>query len=184
MFSYSLLSISYLASAVSVVFAAAAPQLALCPNLRVVSNAACCKFFDLRDDLQNNLFKNTCGERVREALRLTFHDSIAFSKTRGGGGADGSIITFADTELQFAANGGNGGVEEFVATLTPFGPKHNVSPGDLVSFAGVLGISNCPGTPRVQFFTGRANPSAPAPDGLVNEPTGTISSYSRRSPTD
>ncbi|KAL5532323.1 GP1_5 [Sanghuangporus sanghuang] len=167
----SLLSISGLAATLSVSYAAAAPQLALCPNLCLVSNAACCKFFDLRDDLQNNLFGNTCGERVREALRLTFHDSIAFSKTLGGGGADGSIITFAETELQFAANAGNGGVEEFVATLTPFGPKHNVTPGDLISFAGILGISNCPGTPRVQFFTGRPNPVAPAPDGLVNQPT-------------
>ncbi|EJD07928.1 manganese peroxidase [Fomitiporia mediterranea MF3/22] len=160
-----------LLTVLSISYAAPNPQLTLCPNLHLASNAACCKFFDLRDDLQNNLFSNTCGERVREALRLTFHDAIAFSPTKGGGGADGSIITFANTELQFAANGGNGGVEEFVATLTPFGPKHNVTPGDLIQFAGMLGITNCPGTPRVQFFAGRPDPVAAAPDGLVNLPT-------------
>jgi manganese peroxidase len=66
-----------------------------------------------------------CGEEVHESLRLTFHDAIGFSPTKGyvaspivivflililficfcsGGGADGSIIVFEDTEVNFHAN--------------------------------------------------------------------------------
>lgn len=41
----------------------------------------CCKFIALRDDLQENLFDNQCGEDVHEVLRLTFHDAIGFSKS-------------------------------------------------------------------------------------------------------
>lgn len=119
-----------------------------------------------------NLFENECDELVREALRLTFHDGIAFSPTLGGGGADGSIVTFADTELTFAANGGNGGVEDFVAAISPFLQRHNVTPGDLVHFADALGVSTCPGAPQIQFFAGRPDPVAAAPDGLVNQPGG------------
>ena len=43
------------------------------------------------------------GEQLaHEALRLTFHDAIGFSKSGGpsqGTGADGSIMIFNDTEL-------------------------------------------------------------------------------------
>ncbi|EJD07914.1 manganese peroxidase [Fomitiporia mediterranea MF3/22] len=142
-----------------------------CPDgVNTATNAACCPFFALRDDLQTNLFENECGEEVRGMLRLVFHDGIAFSPTLGGGGADGSILTFSDTELTFAANGGNGGVEDFVDALKPFLAKHNVSAGDLVHFAGAFGITNCEGTPQVQFLAGRPNATAAAPDGLVSQP--------------
>ncbi|KAL5521085.1 hypothetical protein ACEPAG_9007 [Sanghuangporus baumii] len=164
-----LFALASVAASLSGAFAALTRRVT-CPDGNVATDAACCSFFALRDDLQNNLFSNECGEEVRGMLRLTFHDSIAFSPDLGGGGADGSILTFADTELTFAANGGNGGVEDFVSALTPFLQNHNVTPGDLVAFAGALGITNCPGTPQIQFFAGRPNPVAAAPDGLVNQP--------------
>ena len=50
-----------------------------------------CKWYDVLDDLQTNLFHNECGQEVREAVRLTFHDAVGFSPTNGGGGADGSM---------------------------------------------------------------------------------------------
>jgi cytochrome c peroxidase len=39
-----------------------------------------------------------------------------------------------------------------------------------IQFAGAVGVSNCPGSPRLEFLAGRANISQPAPSGLVPEP--------------
>ena len=170
--SYNLLTIFVVTALLSGSKAALTRRVACPDGMNAASNSACCPWFAISDDLQNNLFKNECGEEAREALRLTFHDGIAFSPSLGGGGADGSIITFADTELSYAANGGSGGVEDFVAAITPFVSKWNVTPGDMVFFAGSLGASNCAGAPLLQFFTGRPNPVAAAPDGLVSLPGG------------
>ncbi|KIJ45795.1 class II peroxidase [Sphaerobolus stellatus SS14] len=150
-----------------------------CPDgVHTATNAACCKFFALRDDLQANLFDNQCGEDSHEALRLTFHDAIAFSpalKKQGkpaGGGADGSMLIFPNVEPNFSANNG---ISDSVDSLTPFLAAHpTISPGDLIQFAGAVGISNCPGAPRLQFMAGRPNATAPAPDGLIPEPNDTI----------
>ena len=59
---------------------AAVVKRALCPDgVHSTANAACCGLFAVRDDLQNNLFNNECGDEAHEAFRLTFHDAIAFS---------------------------------------------------------------------------------------------------------
>lgn len=64
--------------------------------------------FPAVDFLQANLFDGgECGEEAHSALRLSFHDAIGFSIHGGkGGGADGSILAFNSTELEFHANGG------------------------------------------------------------------------------
>ena len=80
-------------------------------------------------------------------------------------------ITFASTELTFA-NNNDGGVEDIVTNLTPFVSKYNITPGDLIYFASAVGISNCPGAPKLTFLAGRPDPTGPAPDGTVNSPTG------------
>ena len=41
-----------------------------------------------------------------------------------------------------------------------------------IQFAGAVGVSNCPGAPRLDFFLGRPDPVAPAPDLTVPEPFG------------
>ncbi|EJD05363.1 manganese peroxidase 1 [Fomitiporia mediterranea MF3/22] len=141
-----------------------------CPDgVNTATNEACCPFFALRDDLQANLFNNTCGEDVHETLRLTFHDAIGFSSSGAlsGGGADGSIILFSGTELAFVANAG---VDDGVDALAPFLQTHNVTAGDLIQFAGAVGTTNCPGAPKLQFLAGRANATAPASDGTVPLP--------------
>lgn len=99
----------------------------------------CCAFFPLLDDLQSNLFQNQCGEDVHEALRLTFHDAIGFSSSGAfkGTGADGSMILFASTETNFAANAG---IDDAVDALSPFLTRHNVTAGDLIQFAGAVGM--------------------------------------------
>ncbi|KAF8528403.1 manganese peroxidase [Hysterangium stoloniferum] len=142
------------------------------------SNAACCPFFALRDDLQANLFNDQCGEETHEIVRLTFHDAIAFSsslKSQGqaaGGGADGSMLVFPDVEPNFAANNG---ISDSVNALLPFLASHpEVTAGDLIQFAGAVGISNCPGAPKLEFKAGRPNATAPAPDGLIPEPQDSV----------
>lgn len=66
--------------------------------------------FPAVDFIQENLFDGgECGEEAHSALRLSFHDAIGFSIHGGkGGGADGSILAFNSTELEFHANGGLG----------------------------------------------------------------------------
>jgi len=145
-----------------------------CPDgVNTATNAACCAFFSLRDDLVTNLFGGVCGEEAHESLRLAFHDAIAFSPSLikagkpGGGGADGSMITFPNAEPNFAPNAG---IIDSVEFLTPFLASHNVTAGDLIQFAAAVGITNCPGAPQLQFLAGRPTAVAPAPDGLIPEP--------------
>ncbi|KAJ7866156.1 hypothetical protein B0H13DRAFT_1487081, partial [Mycena leptocephala] len=47
--------------------------------------------------------------------------------------------------------------------------RHNITPGDLIQFAGAGGISNCPGAPRLQFLLGRPIAKAVSLIGLVPE---------------
>jgi len=145
-----------------------------CPDgVNTATNAACCAFLSLRDDLVANLFGGVCGEEAHESLRLAFHDAVAFSPALikagkpGGGGADGSMITFPNVEPNFTPNAG---IIDSVEFLTPFLASHNVSAGDLIQFAAAVGITNCPGAPQLQFLAGRPKAVAPAPDGLIPEP--------------
>ncbi|KZT73746.1 class II peroxidase [Daedalea quercina L-15889] len=115
-----------------------------------------------------------CNDQAREAIRLTFHDAVGRShalKSSGafeGGGADGSIIWFANVEL---ADPANDGLEDIVLALKDVADNHNVSYGDIIQFAGAVGLSNCPGSPRLAFYAGRPDPVAPSPSGLIPSPT-------------
>ncbi|KAJ7097411.1 versatile peroxidase VPL1 [Mycena epipterygia] len=142
---------------------------ATCPGGQSVANEACCAWFPVLDDILPNMFNNECGDDAHGALRLAFHDAIGFSPSGGGGGADGSIIVFNQTELNYHANDG---LEDAVMTEAPFVKAHNVTPGDFIQFAGAVSLSLCPGAPRAGFMMGRPMPLAPAPgpDGLVPEP--------------
>ncbi|KAK7688353.1 hypothetical protein QCA50_008725 [Cerrena zonata] len=156
-----------------VVAAYAAPSTnnAACSKGRTAKHATCCKWFDVLDDIQENLFDGgECGEEAHESLRLTFHDAIGFSFSHpltGGGGADGSIMAHSEIETKFAANNG---VDDVIEQQRPLAIKHGVSFGDFIQFAGAVGVSNCLGGPRLQFLAGRANFSLPAPDKTVPEP--------------
>ncbi|EJD00764.1 manganese peroxidase 2 [Fomitiporia mediterranea MF3/22] len=151
-----------------------------CPDgVNTATNEACCVFFALRDDLQNNLFEGQCGEDVHESLRLTFHDAVGFSGSGQfkGTGADGSIILFNDTELQDPANAG---IDDSVDALAPFLMRHDVTAGDLIQFAGALGITNCPGAPQLEFLAGRPNATFPAQQGTVPLPQSPVDTILER----
>ena len=118
------------------VFVAALTRRVACPDgVHTATNAACCALFAVVDDLQQNLFDGgECGEETHESLRLTFHDAIGFSSALtaerqfGGGGADGSIVTFETIETAFHANNG---VDDIINVQKPFISKHNMTAGDL-----------------------------------------------------
>ncbi|TBU54991.1 manganese peroxidase isozyme precursor [Dichomitus squalens] len=171
MFAKTILALAALAVAVKAV----PSHSAVCSQGRRASSEACCVWFDVLDDIQENLFDGSqCGEETHESLRLTFHDAIGFSPALfrqgkfGGGGADGSIMHFADIETNFHANGG---IDDIVETQRPFAIAHKVSFADFIQFAGAVGVSNCAGGPRLQFLAGRANTTQPSPDLLVPEPS-------------
>ncbi|KAI0677137.1 manganese-dependent peroxidase-like protein, partial [Trametes maxima] len=159
---------------------AAATRKVACPDgVHTASNAACCALFPVVEDLQKNLFDGgECGEETHESLRLTFHDAIGFSPALfrqhkfGGGGADGSIITFDNVETAFHANNG---IDEIVNTQKPIIARHNLTAGDFIQLAGAVGVSNCAGAPRLEFLLGRPPATAPSPDLLVPEPFDSVS---------
>ncbi|KAH8091363.1 manganese peroxidase 2 [Cristinia sonorae] len=157
--------------------ALAAPntRLVRCSKDRFARDDACCVWYDVLDDVQENLFdRGKCGAEARESLRIMFHDAIGYSESAikagkfGGGGADGSMMAHADVELEFK---GNIGMDEIINEQRPFALKHHVPFGDFIQFAGAVGLSNCHGAPRLQFLAGRSNHSRPAPDeGLIPAP--------------
>ncbi|RPD57420.1 Mn peroxidase MNP5 [Lentinus tigrinus ALCF2SS1-7] len=172
-----LLSIVSIVAALQGANAALTRRVACPDGKNTATNAACCALFPIRDDIVTNLFHNQCAEEAHESLRLTFHDAVAFSPSaaaRGqfaGGGADGSIVLFSETETNFHANLGT---DEIVALQKPMIAKHNISAADFIQFAGALALTVCPGAPRVDFLLGRKDATRAAPDGLVPEPFDTI----------
>ncbi|OCH84729.1 manganese peroxidase precursor [Obba rivulosa] len=158
----------------------AAPT-AVCPDGTRVNNAVCCAFIPLAQDLQSTVFMNDCGEDAHEAIRLTFHDAVAISRSQGpkaGGGADGSMLLFPTVEPNFSANNG---IDDSVNNLIPFMAKHpTISAGDLVQFAGAVALSNCPGAPRLEFLAGRPNHTIAAIDGLIPEPQDSVTKILER----
>ncbi|KAF8274525.1 manganese dependent peroxidase 1 [Lactarius quietus] len=171
----SLVVISALVCAIS---AALTRRAVPCPDgVHSAMQPACCALYPIVDRIQENLFDGgECGDEVHESLRLTFHDAIGFSLSRGpsgnsGGGADGSIMTFSDIETQYAANGGLDDIVKMQERcLSECGGDGILSPGDFIQLAGAVGVSNCPGAPRLRFLLGRPNATAPAPDDMVPAP--------------
>ncbi|GJJ13039.1 hypothetical protein Clacol_007288 [Clathrus columnatus] len=148
---------SFFAAVISAAPSSESTSLVTCPDGNRVHHRACCPLFALREDLQRNL-----------------EEGQVFP----GGGADGSMLVFPDVEPNFPANLG---ISDSVEALLPFLSSHpEISAGDLIQFAGAVGISNCPGAPRLQFLLGRPNATAPAPEGLIPEPQDTVTSILAR----
>ncbi|EON65345.1 hypothetical protein W97_04583 [Coniosporium apollinis CBS 100218] len=109
-----------------------------------------------------------CNSLARQAIRLGFHDAAAWSKTRGGGGADGSIV-LSGSEIKRPDNKGlEGIVAKAWALQKIFGP-FGVGMADLIQFAANHAVVTCPLGPRTRTFIGRKDAPAgiAAPDGLM-----------------
>ncbi|KAJ7582952.1 fungal versatile peroxidase from pleurotus Eryngii [Mycena floridula] len=137
----------------------------MCSNGRTAKHAECCVWYDVLDDIQENLFEGgQCDEVAHDALRLVFHDAIGWSPALfaqgffGGGGADGSIMKFSDIELPFEANAG---IESIVEDERPFADKYKVSYGDI-------------------FWPADPDAVGPSPDGLLPEPSDSVDSILAR----
>ncbi|KAJ7917131.1 manganese peroxidase 1 [Mycena leptocephala] len=146
------LSALLLAIATARLTSAAVSKRVTCSTGQTTANAACCVLFPILNDIRTNLFNNECGEDVHESLRLTFHDAIGFGPS-GGGGADAPFIN------------------KYNATITA---------GDFIQFAGAVGVSLCPGAPRLEFLLGRPKATAASPPGLIPEPQDTITTILAR----
>lgn len=53
--------------------------------------------------------------------------------------------------------------------------------GDLVQFAAAIGLTNCPGAPKLQFLAGRPNAQVAASDGTVPPPSDSADAVLARS---
>ncbi|KAJ7863941.1 manganese peroxidase-like protein [Mycena olivaceomarginata] len=138
-----------------------------CPNS---SHAASDVKYDILDDIQaeNRLFDGgICGDDAHDALRLSFHDAIGFSRDGSkGDGADGSLIKYSYTELRYGANGG---LDAIVMDEKALADKYGVSYGDIIQFTAAVSVRNCPGGPRIPFKAGRPDATRAAPDHTVPE---------------
>ena len=87
------------------------------------------------------------------------------------------MIIFSDIETNFHANNG---IDDSVDSLRPFLQRHLVTAGDLIQFAGAVGITNCPGAPKLEFLAGRPNATFPADDETVPEPSDPVTTILER----
>ena len=55
-----------------------------------------------------------------------------------------------------------------------------ISLGDFIQLAGAVGITNCPGAPRLQYKFGRPAPTRAAADKTVPEPFDSVDSILAR----
>ncbi|TBU25748.1 manganese peroxidase [Dichomitus squalens] len=167
--------------ALATVAVAAPSRQTVCSDGTVVPDSVCCEFVPLAQALQKEVLMGDCGEDAHELLRLTFHDAIAISRSKGpsaGGGADGSMLIFPTVEPAFFANLG---IADSVNNLIPFLSQFpKISAGDLVQFAGAVAVGNCPGAPQLEFRAGRPNATAPAIEGLIPEPQNNITEILER----
>lgn len=158
------------ALALSAIAAASPTATTRCADGTVVANSQCCFWANVRDRFINEIFLGVCQENVHSLVRIAFHDAIiGFSlNSNKGGGADGSMIQFGSIELAYHANEG---IDFIVDFLQPFADTVKITYGDAIQFGAAVGLSLCPGAPRIPAFVGRKNATQAAPDLTVPEPT-------------
>ncbi|KAJ6566869.1 heme peroxidase [Mycena capillaripes] len=147
------------------------------PFVANAENPVCIPLYGLRDAIMGGIYHGRCNDYARAAVRLAFHDAGTFSLKRkaaglSNGGADGSMLTDPH-EVERAENNG---LQNITAALWPLPAEFNVSPGDVLHLAGVLGVMACPGGPAVKVYVGRKTPKPKytAPDGLLPNPNSPV----------
>ncbi|KAL2171265.1 hypothetical protein VTG60DRAFT_3371 [Thermothelomyces hinnuleus] len=103
-----------------------------------------------------------CNELARQAVRLGFHDAGTWSKSAGGGGADGSVL-LAPSEL---ARDDNRGLEVVAAQMAAWYAEwqpRGAGMADLIQMGAAVAAASCPLGPRAHAFVGRNDSATPAP---------------------
>ena len=106
-----------------------------------------------------------CNMFARQAVRLGFHDAGTWSKTQGGGGADGSFVLAGEIARPI-----NQGMEEIDDKMWYYYHKyhkHGAGMADLIQTDATIGAVVCPLGPRIRSFVGRNDSSVPAPEGRL-----------------
>jgi hypothetical protein len=107
-----------------------------------------------------------CNNFARASIRLGFHDAAGWSKSTGGGGADGSLI-LSGVELGRAENNGLQDISAYVTKLYGQYKSYGVTYADLIQMAATVATVTCPLGPRIRSFVGRKDNATPAPGGLL-----------------
>jgi hypothetical protein len=134
----------------------------------------CCVWHHISNDMEA-LFRGTsgrCTSLARQAIRIGFHDAGTWSKSGGGGGADGSIILAG--EMARADNRGMEGiVAEYKKLYSKFHDKLGysaVSYADIIQVGAKVATVVCPLGPRIKTFVGRKDNAKPNPEGKLPSP--------------
>lgn len=127
----------------------------------------CCVWSYIAEELEDEFRGESgrCTLLARQAVRLGFHDAGTWSKSEGGGGADGSFVLAGEIVRPL-----NKGLEDINAKMwelyARFG-EYGVSMADLIQMASTVATVVCPLGPRIRSFVGRNDSSTPAPDGRL-----------------
>lgn len=127
----------------------------------------CCVWKYVAEKMEEDFKGSTgrCNEFARQAIRLGFHDAGTWSKTEGGGGADGSFVLAGEIARPI-----NRGLEEINNKMWQYYHdfhKYGAGMADLIQMGATVGAVVCPMGPRIRSFVGRNDSCDPAPDGRL-----------------
>ncbi|KAJ6504439.1 heme peroxidase [Mycena vulgaris] len=145
------------------------------PTVANAKNPLCKPWYAVRDAIMGGIYHGRCGDSARASIRLAFHDAGPFSLAlqaagQPNGAADGSMLVDPNEVLR----PDNNGLQNIVSLLQPLPGQFNVSHGDVLHLAGVLGVLACPGGPVINTYIGRTAPKNIAPDGLLPNPNSPV----------
>ncbi|KAH8904989.1 peroxidase, partial [Coniochaeta sp. PMI_546] len=132
------------------------------------SAETCCIWTYIARDMASRYIGEAgrCNGLARASIRLGFHDAGSWSKSTGGGGADGSII-LSGTELSRPENNGLQEVAAFITELYAQYEEFGVTYADLIQMGATVATVTCPLGPRIRSYVGRRDDATPAPPGLL-----------------
>jgi hypothetical protein len=134
-------------------------------------NDTCCVWKYVADDMASAFRDSSgqCNELARQAIRIGFHDAGTWSKSGGGGGANGAIILAGEWTRRE-----NRGLEDIAIQLSAWYAKyhpHGAGMADLIQMGATVAAVTCPLGPRVRSFVGRPDSATPAPEGRLPDVT-------------
>ena len=134
----------------------------------------CCVWQHISSEMEG-MFRGKsgrCTSLARQAIRLGFHDAGTWSKSGGGGGADGSIV-LAGEMARFENSGMGPMVKKYEELYAKYHDQLGfsaVTMADLLQFGATVATVSCPLGPRIKSFVGRKDSTTPNPEGKLPSP--------------